>query len=85
MDCQNVANLWGLISWVTGFLYYNVRLFNTLLNIRLGVNSCEKHQSPTNNNDSTVPPMPYDSIINSISKYMSFLFIDRSSLNRDYI
>ena len=32
---------------------------------------------------SHIPPMQYNSIISAISKYMSFLSIDRSSLNRD--
>ena len=32
---------------------------------------------------SRIPPMQYNSIISAISKYMSFLSIDRSSLNRD--
>ena len=33
---------------------------------------------------SHIPPMQYNSIISAISKYMSSLSIDRSSLNRDY-
>ena len=32
---------------------------------------------------SHILPMQYKSIISAISKYMSFLSIDRSSLNRD--
>ena len=33
---------------------------------------------------SHIPPMQYNSIISAISKCVSFLSIDRSSLNRDY-